>query len=62
MFALYDKVLIKSKNIIGTIIDIVKKENEITITVESDVKGKRNDAYGGDFPIFNCKEDDLTLL
>lgn len=62
MFNLYDKVIIKSKNIPGTIIDIVKSETGKTITVESDIKGKREDGYGGDFPIFNCKENDLKLI
>ena len=62
MFELYDKVIIKSKNIIGTIIDIVKNENETTITVESDTKGKRTDGYGGEYPIFNCKEEELKMI
>lgn len=61
MYNLYDKVIIKSKNISGTIIDIVKKNNGNVITVESDVKGKRNDGYGGDYPIFDCMEDDLQM-
>lgn len=55
MFELYEKVLIKSKNIIGTIIDI---HNNI-YTVESDTKGRRNDGYGGEWPIFECLEHDL---
>lgn len=62
MFNLYDKVIIKSKNIPGTIIDIVKSKTGKTITVESDIKGKREDGYGGDFPIFICKENDLKLI
>lgn len=61
MFNLYDKVVIKSKNIPGTIIDIVKNSSRATITVESDIKGNRTDGYGGDFPIFNCEEKDLIL-
>lgn len=62
MFNLYDKVIIKSKNLLGTIVDIVKKENETIITVESDVKGKREDGYGGIFPLFDCKEKDLEKI
>lgn len=62
MFNLYDKVIIKSKNLLGTIVDIMKKENETIITVESDVKGKREDGYGGIFPIFDCKEEDLEKI
>ncbi len=62
MFSLYDKVLIKSKNVEGTIIDIVKNKNNTKITVESNVKGKHSDGYGGVFPIFDCVEEDLKLL
>lgn len=62
MFNLYDKVLIKSKSVKGTIIDIMRNEHGVKITVESDTKGYREDAYGGIFPIFDCDENDLKLL
>ena len=62
MFNLYDKVIIKSKNLPGTIVDIVKTGSKTVITVESDIKGKRKDGYGGYFPLFNCSEEDLKLL
>ena len=62
MFNLYDKVIIKSKNLPGTIVDIVKTGSKTVITVESDIEGKRKDGYGGDFPLFNCSEEDLKLL
>lgn len=39
MFNLYDKVIIKSKNLPGTIVDIVKTGSKTVITVESDIKG-----------------------
>ncbi len=62
MFNLYDKVIIKSKNLPGTIVDIVTKGDEKMITVESDIKGRREDGYGGVFPLFDCEEKDLEKL
>ena len=59
MFALYDTVLIKSKNIPGTIIDIVTSDGKKTYTVESNVKGRRTDGYGGVWPLFCCAENEL---
>jgi hypothetical protein len=61
LFNLYDKVIIKSKNLPGTIVDIINIDDKTIITVESDIKGKRKDGYGGDFPLFDCSEDDLKL-
>jgi len=60
MFALYDKVVIKSKNLAGTIVDIRNINAETIYTVESDVEGKREDGYGGLFPLFECKEEEIT--
>ncbi len=62
MFDLYDKVHIKSKNIPGTIVDIVEIAGVKTITVESDIKGKRDDGYGGIYPLFDCEENDLEKI
>lgn len=61
MFRLYDNVVIKSKNISGIIVDIRETENRSVFTVESNVKGKREDGYGGTWPIFDCFENDLEL-
>lgn len=62
MFNLYDKVRIKSKNISGIIVDIVEISNTKTITVESDIKGNRDDGYGGIYPLFDCGENDLEKI
>ena len=59
MFELYEHVRIKKNDLIGTIIDISESDDEKIFIVESDVKGKRNDGYGGDYPIYWCKEDEI---
>lgn len=62
MFALYDKVLINKINIIGTIVDIYSTNEKTTFTVESDTKGYRSDGYGGVFPLFDCTENEISLI
>lgn len=62
MFELFEKVKIKSKNLIGTIVDISGDPNDLNITVESDTKGYRDDGYGGVWPLFDCKENDLEKI
>lgn len=62
MFNLYDSVLIKTKNIPGTIVDILTSGNETVYTVESDKKGKSDDGFGGIWPLFDCKESDLQII
>ena len=60
MFNLYDNVLIKTKNLIGTIVDIRKFGEDTIFTVESNIKGSRADGFGGIWPLFDCKEDELS--
>lgn len=60
MFKLYDRVRIKKNDLIGTIVDISESEDETTFIVESNVKGRRDDGYGGDYPLYWCNEDDIT--
>ena len=62
MFELYEHVRIKKNDLIGTIIDISESDDEKVFIVESDVKGKRNDGYGGDYPIYWCKEDEIIKV
>lgn len=62
MFNIYDKVLIKSRDIIGTIVDIRETNMGKIITVESDRKGKVADAYGGIWPLIDCNEDELKRV
>lgn len=62
MFEMFDKVKIKSKDLIGTIVDIRESQNTVIYTVESDVKGKRSDGYGGIYPLFDCTEYEITKV
>lgn len=62
MFELYERVRIKKNNLIGTIVDISEADDGKTFIVESDVKGKRNDGYGGDYPLYWCKEDEILKV
>ncbi len=59
MFNLYEHVRIKKNNLMGTIVDISECDGEKIFIVESDVKGKRGDGYGGDYPLYWCKEDEI---
>lgn len=61
MFNLFEKVKIKSKNLIGTIVDISNDAN--LITVESDTEYFNDpDGYGERWPLFNCEENDLEKI
>jgi len=62
MLNMFDKVRILSKDLNGTIVDIRKSNNETIYTVESDTKGKRSDGYGGIFPLFDCKENEIAKI
>lgn len=62
MFELYDKVKIKSKNLIGTIVDIATIKGEKIITVESDTESAFEGGYGKMFPLFDCTENDLERI
>ena len=62
MFELYEKARIKKNGLIGTIVDISESNGEKTYTVESDTKGKRDDGYGGDYPIYWCKENEIEEM
>lgn len=62
MFDLFEKVLIKEKNIPGTIVDITTIKGNKVITVESDIEGKQENGYGDRFPLFECCESELQQL
>lgn len=59
MFDLFEKVMIKKNGVKGTIVDISESNGSLVFIVESDEKGKRNDGYGGVFPLFDCTIDDI---
>ena len=62
MFKLYDDVIIKDKHISGIIIDIIETQKGTVFTVESNNKGKREDGYGGIYPLFDCSENEIEKM
>lgn len=61
MFELYEKVIIKSNMVIGTIIDKSDINGKTTYVVESDTKGASN-GYGGEWKLFDCGEDEIEKM
>lgn len=63
-FDLFDRVLIRKKNVTGVIVDIYPEDGQSVYTVQSDKRGYVNDpeAYNGDFPLYDCKEDQLEKI
>lgn len=62
-FELYDHVKIKRNGVAGQIIDIVDGKDGTVYTVESDTKGKRDDAdYPSEWPMYDCKSDEITKM
>lgn len=63
MFDLYDHVKIKKNGVTGQIVDIRKGASGTVYTVESDTKGNRADAdYSSEWPLYDCKPDEITEL
>lgn len=62
-FELYDHVKIKRNGVVGQIIDITEGKNGAVYTVESDTKGKRDDAdYPSEWSMYDCKADEIAKL
>lgn len=62
-FELYDHVKINRNGVIGQIVDISEGKAGTLYTVESDTKGKRDDAdYPSEWPMYDCKSDELTKM
>lgn len=59
MFEIYEHVRIKKNDLVGTIVDISNSNTGKIYIVESDTKGKRDDGYGGEYPLYWCKENDI---
>lgn len=62
MFNLFEKVLIKERNLPGTIVDITTINGRKVITVESDIEEKQENGYGNRFPLFEYCKSDLQQL
>lgn len=56
---LYDRVRIKANGVYGQIIDISNGKNGTYYIVESETKGKRDDAYPSDWPLYDCTEKEI---
>lgn len=59
---LYDTVRIKKENIIGTIVDISRRNGAVHYVVESLEKGAVKGRDGGCYPLFDCKKDDIEAV
>ena len=55
---LYDTV----ENIIGTIVDISRRNGAVHYVVESLEKGTVKGRDGGCYPLFDCKKDDIEAV
>lgn len=62
MFKLNDVVKIKSNGIVGTIVDISDVKGRRIFVVESNTPGKISGAYGGDWALFDCTENELVTV
>lgn len=56
---LYDTVRIKKENIIGTVIDISRRNGTVYYVVESSEKRSVKGKDGGCWPLFDCKTEDI---
>lgn len=61
MFELFDKVRIKSKDIIGTIVDVSTIGGFPKYVIESDVPDL-SDGYGGKWKLFDCTENEIEKI
>ncbi len=65
MIAEFDRVRIRDKDVVGTVVDIYTADDDTTVyTVESDREGPSNDpeAWNLRFPIFTCTADQLEKI
>lgn len=59
---LNDIVKIKDKNIIGTIIDISSRNGTVYYVIESSQRGAVEGRDGGEWPLFDCKKEDIEIV
>ena len=59
---LYNTVRIKSIGVVGTIVDISYRNGTENYIVESSTKGKMEGHDGGEWPLFDCKKEDLEIV
>jgi len=63
-FQLFDHVRINDKDVTGDIVDIYDDGGVTIFTVQSDKRGYIDDpdAYPGERPLYDCREDQITKL
>lgn len=61
MIKLFEKVKIKSNNLIGTIVDIYKSNGKSIFIVESDTPDVEG-GYGGEWKLFDCFEEEIERI
>lgn len=59
---LNDTVRIKSENIIGTIVDVSKRNGKTYYIVESSIKGAVDGKDGGEWALYDCEKEDLEIM
>ena len=63
MFDEFEKVRIKSKGIIGTIVDKTIKDGKPSYIVESDTyDNPSGKPYSGEWPLYDCYDTDLERV
>lgn len=62
MVALNDIVRIKSEDITGTIVDISRRNGTTYYVVESSTRGAIEGRDGGDWPLYDCKREDIEIV
>ena len=62
MFELFEQVIIKRNGIPGTIVDKSIRNGKVNYIVESDIKGCIEGFDGGDWPLFDCVDEDLVAV
>jgi len=60
-FMLNDKVFIKSKGIMGVVVD-VDPEDPNQIIVEGDSEDPSESTFGGIWPLYDCTPEDLHFI
>lgn len=61
MFSLYDKVRIKSSDLIGIIVDISTVNEKDIYIIESDIPDIQ-EGYGGKWKLFNCYFEEIEAV
>ena len=59
---LYDTVRIRDNGVIGTIVDISHRNGSVYYVVESSASGAVEGKDGGEWPLYDCREEDCDAI